>query len=288
MSKVKVNSEMMFERTEAMVQKMRRFTDAGLYPQDDDIDFLPDGHIYLYQGRHHLLPVSTLIAHFFEAFDAQRAAQLQQDRYGIPVAESLAKWERIGRMASEAGTFVHEQTENYFQNGCFDTLFPFHFNGSVETVSVERERDHFLHFVNDYAIRPYRQEWPVFDTDLNVAGTIDLICREADGRFVIYDWKRSRKVVDANGRPIVQGFGGKMSMNGINVPDTAYYHYCIQQNLYRYMLQHNYGIEVRAMNLVVLCPDYDNYRLAPVPIMDDLVGLIVTLCKEQDLGHKLL
>ena len=83
-----------------MTQKMRRFTDAGLYPQDDDIDFLPEGHVYLYRGERRLLPVSTLIAHFFEAFDAQRAAQQQQDRYGIPIAESLAKWERIGRMAS--------------------------------------------------------------------------------------------------------------------------------------------------------------------------------------------
>ena len=31
----------MYSRTEAMTQKMRRFTDAGRYPQDEDIDFLP-------------------------------------------------------------------------------------------------------------------------------------------------------------------------------------------------------------------------------------------------------
>ena len=104
-----------------MTQKMRRFTDAGLYPQDDHIDFLPEGHVYLYQGRQQLLPVSTLTAHFFEPFDARRTAEMQLARHGIPVAESLEKWERIGRMAAEVGTFVHEQTENYFQNGRFDT-----------------------------------------------------------------------------------------------------------------------------------------------------------------------
>lgn len=271
-----------------MTLKMRRFTDAGLYPQDDDIDFLPEGHIYLYRGERRLLPVSALIAHFFEQFDAQRAAQQQQDRYGIPVAESLAKWERIGRMASEVGTFVHEQTENYFQQGRFDTLCPFHYNGTVEYVSVERERQHFLHFVSDYDIRPYRQEWPVFDADLNLAGTIDLVCRDADGEFIIYDWKRSRKVVDAAGRPITQAFGGRTSTGGITIPDTAYCHYCLQQNLYRYMLQQHYGVRVKAMNLVVLCPDYDDYRVAPVPIMDDVISQIVRICHTHQLGFRLL
>jgi len=275
-------------RTEAMTQKMRRFTDAGRYPQDDDIDFLPEGHIYLYKGNRRLLPVSTLISYFFEPFNAQRAAEQQQARYGIPVAESLAKWERIGRMASEVGTFMHEQTENYFQNGHFETICPFSYKGQVEQVSLERECNQFLNFVKDYKIRPYRQEWPVFDASLNLAGTIDLICREDDGQFVIYDWKRSRKVVDAQGNPIKKAFADRTSINGINLPDTSYYHYCIQQNLYRYMLQQHYGIQVKAMNLVVLCHDYTTYHVAEVPPMDTLMQQIANLCTTQELGYKLL
>jgi hypothetical protein len=275
-------------RTEAMTQKMRCFTDAGRYPQDEDIDFLPEGHVYLYKGQYQLLPVSTLIAFFFEPFDAQRAAQQQQDRYGIPIAESLAKWERIGRMASSVGTFVHEQAENYFQNGSFHTTCYFSYGGQTEAVSVEREHQQFLHFVNDYHIRPYRQEWPVYDTALNIAGTIDLICKDEDGQFTIYDWKRSRKVCTPQGQPIVTPFGGKTALHGLNVPDTSFYHYCIQQNLYRMMLQRNYGIRVKAMNLVVLCPDYSTYHVVPVPVMDQHIHHITTLCLQQDLGHRLL
>ncbi len=271
-----------------MTLKMQRFTDAGRYPQDDDIDFLPEDHIYLLRGERQLLPVSTLIAHFFEPFDAQRAARQQLASRGIPIQESLDKWERIGRMASEVGTFVHEQTENYFQHGRFDTVCPFHYRGQVEHVSVEREYRQFLHFVSDYAIRPYRQEWPVYDADLNIAGTIDLICRDDDGQFTIYDWKRSRKVVDSGGHPITSAYGGKTSLNGITVPDTSYYHYCIQQNLYRYMLQQHYGIRVRAMNLVVLCPDYSDYHVALVPIMDGLVQQIAAICRNENLGTQLL
>ena len=269
-------------------EKMRSFTDAGRYLQDQYIDFEPEGHIYTYHGQQRLLPVSSLIAYFFEPFNAQAAARRQFERYGIPIEETLRKWDRIGKMASEVGTFVHEQTENYFRNGVFLNVFPFEYDGDVEHISIEKEKQHFLRFVQDYHIHPYRQEWPVYDTELNIAGTIDMICQEPNGEFTIYDWKRSGKVVTPQGQPIVEAFGGRTGIHGLKLPDTAYYHYCIQQNLYRYLLEKNYGIRVKAMNLVVLCPDYPTYYVAQVPKMDEVLDQIVSICMKENLGHKLL
>ena len=277
-----------FPRTFEMEEKMATFTDAGRYEQDQHIDFEPYEHIYIYDGRIRLLPVSSLIAYFFDEFNALQKAFQQCERYMIPIEESLDKWERTGRLASEVGTFVHAQTENYFRDGSFETLCSLRFGNETEMISVERERDHFLRFVKDYDIHPYRQEWPVYDTQLNIAGTIDMICRNADGTFTIYDWKRSSKVVNALGQPITEGFGGKMSKNGIILPDTSFYHYCIQQNLYRYMLETHYGLHVRAMNLVVLCPDYPTYYVVPVPRMEEVISQVIGVCKMKDLGHYLL
>ena len=268
--------------------KMAAFTDAGLYEQDSHIDFESEEHVYLYDGSQRLLPVSTLVGYFFEPFDAQQQAIRQWERNRIPIEETLDKWERIGKMACEVGTFVHEQTENWFRDGSFETSCPFSYKGKTEMVSVEREKQQFLCFVCDYGIRPYRQEWPVFDLETNVAGTIDMICREADGTFAIYDWKRSKKVVNAYGQPIVEAFAGKTDLRGLNLPDTSFYHYCLQQNLYRYMLQKNYGIRVNSLSLVVLCPDYPTYFVAKVPIMDNVIQQIVSICRERDLGHQLL
>jgi len=45
---------------------------------------------------------------------------------------------------------------------------------------------------------------------------------------------------------------------------------------------------VKALNLVVLCADYDNYRQVPVPLMDDVIARIVSICNERDLGHSLI
>lgn len=277
-----------FDKTSDMCEKMTTFRDAGCYEQDADIDFEPDEHIYIYKGIKRMLPVSSLIAYFFEEFQALPQAENQFKYKGIPVEESLDKWERAGRTASEVGTFVHLQTENYFQRGYFETECRLQFGSEVELVNVEQEKLHFLRFIRDYQIEPYRQEWPVYDKDLNIAGTIDLICQEDDGEFTIYDWKRSSKVVNAQGQPIVEGFRGKMSYNGISLPDTSFYHYCIQQNLYRYMLEKHYGIKVKAMNLVVLSPDYPTYYVAQVPKMDQLIQQIVSICHQCDLGHKLL
>lgn len=269
-------------------EKMRSFTDAGRYAQDHYIDFEPEGHIYTYHGQQRLLPVSSLIAYFFEPFDAQAAARRQFERYGIPIEDTLRKWDKIGKMACEVGTFVHEQTENYFRDGFFLDDYLFEFDGEVEHISIEKEKQHFLHFVKDYQIHPYRQEWPVYDVELNIAGTIDMICKEDNGEFTIYDWKRSGKVVNPQGQPIVDAFGGRTGIHGMKLPDTAFYHYCLQQNLYRYMLQKNYGVRIRGMNLVVLCAEYPTYYVANVPIMDEVIQQIVTICHQKDLGHILL
>jgi len=94
--------------------------------------------------------------------------------------------------------------------------------------------------------------------------------------------------VNAQGQPIVEAFGYKMSFNGIRLPDTAFYHYCIQQNLYRYMLESHYGIKIKAMNLVVLCPEYPTYFVAEVPKMDEVIEQVVGVCKMKDLGHVLI
>ena len=277
-----------FSKSADMKEKMTTFRDAGLYAQDEHIDFEPEEHIYIYKGIVRMLPVSSLIAYFFDEFQALPQAENQLKYKGIPGEESLDKWARSGRLASEVGTFVHLQTENYFQRGFFETECQLQFGDKTEVINVEQEKLHFLRFIRDYQIEPYRQEWPVYDKDLNIAGTIDLICKEDDGEYTIYDWKRSSKVVNAQGQPIVEGFRGKMSYNGISLPDTAFYHYCIQQNLYRYMLEKHYGIKVKAMNLVVLCPDYPTYYVASVPKMDQLIQQIVAICQQRDLGHKLL
>ena len=54
------------------------------------------------------------------------------------------------------------------------------------------------------------------------------------------------------------------------------------------MLETHYGIRVRGMNLVVLCPDYPTYYVAQVPRMEEVVAQVIDICHQRDLGHRLL
>ncbi len=256
--------------------------------RDNDIEFTPYEHIYTYKGKRQLLPVSNLVSYFFEKFDALTQAEKKSDFTGIPAEHFLTEWDKIGKLSRDVGTFLHLQIENYLKKGFFKTEYTFDYYGDKQIVNIETEKKHFFDFINDTSIIPYRQEWPIYDLDLNVAGTIDLICKEGDGGYSIYDWKRSKKIVDSLGEPIITSYGGKLGLHNLNIPDTPFYHYCIQQNLYRYILEKNYGIKIKSMNLVVLSNAYSKYHKIEVPIMVNEIAQVINTSKEQNLGYSLL
>ena len=103
---------------------------------------------------------------------------------------------------------------------------------------------------------------------------MDLICECADGTYEIYDWKRSNKIDPTERNPWANGINGLEHLT-----DTSYVHYCLQQNLYRYILQKNYGIRISRMNLVVLHPELPTYRVVPVPVMEREVAMIISKIK---------
>ena len=54
------------------------------------------------------------------------------------------------------------------------------------------------------------------------------------------------------------------------------------------MLEKNYGIKIKSMNLVILWPEYSKYYKVNVPVMDEVIGSIISVCKEKKLGYRLL
>ena len=41
---------------------------------------------------------------------------------------------------------------------------------------------------------PYRTEWKVYDKFLKMAGSIDLVSKNRDGTYDLWDWKRTKAV----------------------------------------------------------------------------------------------
>ena len=76
-------------------------------------------------------------------------------------------------------------------------------------------------------------EMIVFDTDLAIAGTIDLLAKsKKNGAYIIIDHKTNKDL----------GLNNPYDKFGLDpishIPDTAFGHYTIQLNLYQYLLRY--------------------------------------------------
>ncbi|MDR2118316.1 MAG: SPOR domain-containing protein [Tannerellaceae bacterium] len=236
------------------------FNKSNMHERDNRIRFYPEDHIYTIDGVQ-ALAVSTVISKFFPVFDATHWSTIKAPQYMMTPEELKEKWRKDGEEAALKGTFLHKQIENYYLKQAFEKTDEFHL---------------FEQFVHEHShLQPYRSEWRIFDEWYKIAGTIDLIVRN-NNHFEIYDWKRSKKIIDKiSGNPITdnpwnQGIGLLK-----DIPDTDYNHYCLQQSIYRYILETRYGIQVSNMYLVVLHPNYDTYYKVEVPYREDKVKEIL-------------
>lgn len=249
------------------------------FERDKYIEFDEEQHLYNIVGYGEMQSVSSVVAQFFKKFDAEYWSMRKCNGDKVAAAQLRDAWESKGCIASQAGTFLHKQIED-FLNGKSDieTLCEVCYMGNYvqvcDTVDITREWNFFKAFHSVVGYTPFRTEWRVYDTDARMAGTVDLVCSCPDGSYEIYDWKRSNKIDPEETNRFASGLNGLEHLS-----DTAYSHYCLQQNLYRYMLERNYGIRISRMNLVVLHPDYSSYRIVPIPRMDKEVGIILQYLK---------
>ncbi|MEA5259331.1 hypothetical protein VB264_16150 [Arcicella aquatica] len=239
------------------------FNDENAHPRDLRIKFYPEPHVYTIDNAP-APSASTIIGKFFPEFDGYSAASRlnpNNELYGKDVEEIVGIWNKRGIEAATKGTYLHEQIENFYLEQEYEKTEEFHL-----FESFVKENNH---------IKPYRTEWRIFDEHHHIAGTIDLISRNGNG-YEMYDWKRSKKVINSfNGEPIKNNQWQKGVGQLADIDDTSYNRYCLQQSLYKYILEKNYGLKVSNMYLIVLYPDYDRYYKVEVPYMKDKAEYIL-------------
>jgi len=274
------------------VPKISEMVEASPFlERDANIQFSPYEHIYLYKGSLRLIPVSSIVSYFFNAFDSDYWSNYKAVQRGVPQGQVLEEWDAKGAKSREVGTFMHQQIENHYKGLVFQKIYPFRYKGAYinaeEIVSLNIEYEQFVSFSENHSFIPFKTEWAIYDESLKIAGTIDMIHKRGDV-FDIYDWKRSHRVLDAIGEPIKINTYGDKGIRGLNtISDTVYWHYCLQQNLYRYILEKNYGITVNKMYLVVFIDDAMDYTKLEVPRMDEAISIIVETCKEEEIASLL-
>lgn len=193
-------------------------------------------------------------------------------KYWGQTAEQIkASWKSNGEQVAGAGTNLHERIENFMNDKCIIGVFTQkelydNYIKNNKNIDDPIEWEYFIQFVKDNPhLKPYRTEWMIFDEDLKLAGSIDMIYENEDGTLSIYDWKRSKEITKINNwnqyatNPLIS-----------HMPDTNFWHYALQLNTYKTILERKYGKKIKELYLVRLHPNApDNtYELLEVPILE--------------------
>lgn len=219
------------------------------HPRDAHVTFYEQGHVYEIDGSSEgITSVTTLVKQFARPFDADKVIRKIRagkhygpghKYYGLTDDEIKTQWKTTGEDAATQGTHMHAQIEAVYNGEEVDEDTP--------------EFDLFRAFLADHVhLTPYRTEWVVYDEELRIAGSIDMVFQNADGTLSIYDWKRSKEIKRS-------GFD-KMRFPLDHLYDANFVHYSLQLNIYRYLLESRYGADVRDLFLVVLHPDQRAYQ----------------------------
>ena len=222
------------------------------YERDERIQFSDSDHTYLIDKKNKAVSVTELIGRYFPKFDKDFWANKESIKTGKPKNEILKKWDDLGKKARDLGTELHEQIENFYNSKEYirskelDKFFKFHKN----------------HIQDKY--KPHRTEWRIFDEDKNLAGTVDMVYEKENGELFIFDWKRSKKIINSDGS-IEKNNPFENGLNGLShLPSSDYVKYCLQQNIYKNILESKYDKKVSSMNLLILHPHLDNYHIIQV------------------------
>ena len=234
------------------------------HERDAHIRFQEKGHKYFIHGKTGFTSVTTLVLKEYEPFHADKIIDNmmaspkwpQSPYFGKTKDEIKLQWKQNGQEAAKMGTAMHQMFEFYYNQI---------YSEKIEAYRDTKEYCFFNNFKNEQQhLVPYRTEWNVYHEDHKISGSIDMIYVNDDDTLSIYDWKRCKKIEKQN------NFGKRCIIDGLqHIHDSNYWHYCLQLNIYKYILETKYQKKVKDLHLVVIHPDNDNYQKIQLPIIPE-------------------
>lgn len=242
------------------------------HERDDHITFEPKSHVYTVDGDSDFTSVTTYNHAHFEVFDSDGIIQKMKagknwsksKYFGMTDQEIKDMWKANANEAALLGTAMHESIELYYNEAEIE-------NTSVEYSYFKNfEKDRLESFGKD--LIPYRTEWMVWTKELKLSGSIDMVYKNTKtGHLEIYDWKRARNITK-------NSFGKYAKTELIeHIPDSNYWHYALQLNTYKFILENYYGETVDDLYLVCLHPNNTNknYQRIKVPCLQEEVRALM-------------
>lgn len=251
--------------------------------RDVNIKFYEQGHKYevLTDKKNKYTSVTTWIHQLFPKFNADEIIKNMMNSvgwkpghkyWGMTADEIKQSWNTNSSQVATAGTNMHYNIECFMNEPNIKPgykhcqLLNNYLNNAATNKHSYTEWNYFLEFIDDFPdLKPYRTEWLVYDEDVKLSGSIDMVYENPDGSLSIYDWKRSKEITGANG---FNKFALEHCIK--HIPDTNFWHYSLQLNIYKTILERKYNKVIAELYLVRLHPNHEGqtYELIPVPFLD--------------------
>ena len=253
----------------------------NFHPRDKNIQFFEEDHKYIIKTEPDVkyTSVTTWNHKHFPIFEADIIIDNMMKSKGwkkghkywdLTPEQIKAQWNSNKDAVSGAGTDLHYEIE------CFnnDRRFSFNYTNKelYQIYMADNKESHefkslewkyFINFIKDTPeLKPYRTEWTIYHDDVKISGSIDMVYENPDGTLSIYDWKRAKNITRIN---TYNKFA--LSPEICHLPDSNFWHYALQLNTYKAILEQKYGKIIRDLVLVRLHPDAEekNYELITLP-----------------------
>lgn len=255
--------------------------------RDVYIEFFEEGHKYIisFEPDVKYTSVTTWNHRHFPKFDAdviigsmmKSKGWKEGHKYWNMTPEQIkALWNKNSSGVSSAGTDLHFEIECFmnekllpagYKHEHLYNLYMSQYKTSHESRAIEWQ--YFINFVNDFPeLKPYRTEWIIYHEDVKISGSVDMIYENDDGTLSIYDWKRAKNITRINN-------WNKFALPPelCHLPDSNFWHYALQLNTYKVILEDKYDKKVKDLYLVRLHPDAEekNYELIRLPDLSNEV-----------------
>jgi ATP-dependent exoDNAse (exonuclease V) beta subunit len=250
-------------------------------PRDSNIRFFEEGHKYeiVNEPGVKYTSVTTWNHSMFPEFDADsiidnmmkgKGWKEGHKYWGLSKDQIKSLWNSNRDSVAGAGTDLHFEIECFNNNSKIG--FPYTNKELYENYMSKNKKKHdskpiewqyFINFVKDHPdLKPYRTEWLVYNEEVKISGSIDMVYENPDGTLSIYDWKRSKNITRINN---FNKFA--LPPQICHIPDSNFWHYALQLNTYKSILEEKYGKIIRDLFLVRLHPEaeHHNYELILLP-----------------------
>jgi len=251
------------------------------HPRDKNIQFFEEGHKYVILTEPHVkyTSVTTWNHSHFPHFDADEVINNMMKGkgwkeghkyWGLTPQQIKDQWNSNKDAVAGAGTNMHFEIECFNNDPRFNIAYSnkelyemyMAYNKTCHD-STSLEWQYYINFIKDHPhLKPYRTEWLVYNEDVKISGSIDMVYENPDGTLSIYDWKRAKNITRINN---FNKFA--LSAQVCHLPDSNFWHYALQLNTYKAILEQKYDKTIKDLFLVRLHPDAEekNYELIPLP-----------------------